>query len=257
MLRSRVWLAIAVCGLACGESRPSARVQWPSVTREGPLPLVTTDLGYLVRIDTVRLAVKDLALTTRPQVSARLRQDWTAWIVSSAWAHPGHGEGGEVMGELAGKRVLGFGAAAPTKLGDATLLVGTYTGMDFSWRIADDGEDPELGPHSAMFRGEASRGSRTTRFTVHVDMAPGTRVVDAPFSATVAAASAAELVIELLPTEPTGTRTLFDLLDFEAADTDGDGDVEFVPSDEALVPLGRALQSHDFYRAIAQDRSQP
>ncbi len=69
-------------------------------------------------------------------------------------------------------------------------------------------------------------------------------MVGAPFELVITDATRSTLGIQLLPTDPVESNSLFDGLDFAALDEDRDGVVEIVPGDEAHNILRRTLQSH-------------
>jgi hypothetical protein len=135
------WLAPLVLA-ACGGGDEAVRVELPVVTPGGALPAATSDLGYAVTIDRLRIAVSNLELT----VAGEMHQ--AGLKAAPPRPHPGHNAGGEVTGELPGSFILTWdGNQHP--VGVATLLVGDYNGANLGFRAADAadglaGDDPVL-----------------------------------------------------------------------------------------------------------------
>ena len=177
-----------------------------------------------------------------------------SWLMSRAWAHPGHYAGGNVTGELGGAFILDWSAHDGMSLGVAEMLTGDYNGMNFSFRAADaadslDAADPLLG-HAAHFAGIATRDGVSVTFMALLDFDAGAQVVGAPFELLVEADTKTVLGLQLLPTDPVESKSLFDGLDFAALDEDGDGDINIVPGDEAHNILRRTAQLHVHYDAV-------
>jgi hypothetical protein len=252
-MKARQTPLLLCIALACSASQEATRVELPVVLDASKLAASTSDLGWTVELTAARLAVTDIQFTIQGEMHA---SGATAWvprgILSRAWAHPGHEAGGDVTGELAGSFVLDWSGHAGMSLGTAEMLVGDYNGMNFTFRAADasDGladDDPLLG-HAAHFAGTASKDGVTITFTAL--LVSNTRMIGAPFELEITDATRDTLGIQLLPTDPVESRSLFDGLDFAALDDDGDGVVEIVPGDEAHSTFRRTLQSHVHYDAV-------
>lgn len=218
---------------------------------------VESDLGWQVTLTSCRAAIADLVLTTSGEfhddagvagLGARLRR----LVIADAWAHPGHAGGGEVIGELPGRFIVDWCAGDGVKLGDAELIVGDYNGANFDFIRADasDGLDPTdpLVGHTLELAGTATRAGQTITFHALLDQDEGRQVIGLPFDLDVTSASTETLGLQLVPQSPTSPDTIFDGVDFAAADGDGDGVVEVIAGDEAHNRLVRGTQSHDFYR---------
>lgn len=215
----------------------------------------TSDLGWTVELAVARIAVTDLQFTIQGEMHEAGATAWLPrWILSRAWAHPGHYAGGNVTGELPGSFVLDWTGNDGMSLGTAELLTGDYNGMNFTFRAADanDGlaEDDALLGHAAHFAGTATKDAVTITFTALLDFDAGTQVVGAPFELDVTDTTKDTLGIQLLPTDPVEAKSLFDGLDFEVLDADGDGVVDIVPGDEAHNILRRTMQLHMHYDAV-------
>jgi hypothetical protein len=281
-------LRFAAAGLAfglpaggCSDSVESARVELPVVLDASAMIAVTNDLGWTFTVRRARGVVTDLEFTTAGELhdaSARvLRPSATRWalapavpragLVSGLWdvlvpdvvAHPGHYAGGEVIGELPGRWVVDFVGDDGRWLGDAALILGDYNGANFTYGVADaadvEASDPLLG-HSLQLEGTATRGGVTIAFTVLIDQDEDRQVVGLPLDVVVDrdAPAAIELGLRLVPGgDPSLGRSLFDGIDPEALDADGDGQVEIAADDEPALRLRRTTQTHDFFDVAVHD----
>ena len=237
------------------DGQEAVKVSLPVVVDGGGLGKVQNDLGYMVEVTQLRLAVRDLQFTIRGEMHAslpaRLMNRALDLLVPSAQAHPGHASGGDVTGELPGSFVIDFSQANGKELGRASLITGVYQGGNFTFRKAGAADslpsgDPLLG-HTAYIEGSATKGTKTVRFRAQVDVDEGTQLVGAPFPLTVTEDSRATLGFKPLTQDPVLPKTLFDGLDFAALDPDGDNQVEVLPGQDAHNILRRTVQVHDFY----------
>lgn len=231
---------------ACSGSEEAARVVLP-VSTEATLPEpATTDLNYSVEIDRLRIAVADIELT----IEGEEHQD-DARIVAP---HPGHEGGGEVTGELPGNLVLEWDGS-PRPLGDATLIVGDYRGVNWTFRAADaaDGlatDDPLVG-HAFHIEGVASASGVDYPFDIALDLEAGTRLVGGVFEDVVTVVTSGSLAVQFFPTDPTEGDTAFDGVDF-AVLPEVAGVRQIRPGTTEHNALRRIIQSHDFYGVIEQ-----
>ena len=85
----RQFLLIAAAG--CAGTEQAAAVELPVATTSTPVASATTDLGYTVQLDRLRVAVAGIQFTIEGEQHKR----------TSVAPHPGHSAGGEVTGELA------------------------------------------------------------------------------------------------------------------------------------------------------------
>lgn len=248
----RYVLMMLLGSFACTPSQEAVRVPLDVELDASGITPSTNDSGWTVELTTARIAVTDLQFTILGEMHAA-SASLGAWLISRAWAHPGHDAGGAVTGELAGDFILDWKAHDGMKLGTADMLTGDYNGMNFTFRaaVAADGlaaADPLLG-HAAHFVGVARKDTRAVAFTAVLDIAARTQVVGAPFEDTVDATSVDPIELQFLPTEPVEGKSLFDGLDFAALDGDADGSVSIEPGDESHNILRRTLQSHVHYSA--------
>jgi hypothetical protein len=237
-----------------------------------------TDLGWTIELEQARLALADLRFTTsgeihmeqRPSAGAQLLSRLShAWL-PSAHAHPGHVQGGEVIGELPGTFVVDFRGEVGRELGLATMIVGEYTALDF--RLARAGADEvdesdALFGHTALLVGTATAPDQTVvAFTVVID-SPLDRVIEgAPFEASIAEDSTLEIGLRMLSSDPIEGDHLFDGIDFTLLDgLDGvnDGAVLLVDPEttaglepelaDAYYQVRREFQTHDLFDAIVRE----
>jgi hypothetical protein len=245
----RTTFLIAVCAIGCGTTEEAASVQLPVTTAGAPMPPVTTDLGYRVQIERMRVAVASIQFTIEGEAHA-------AAPPPGAVLHPGHSAGGEVTGELPGDFILTWNGQVQPALGDGTLLVGDYQGANFVFRPADTRDglaagDP-LDGHAIHITGTIERDAMSVPFDAVLDVEPGARVVGAVFEDTVTEASTETLAIAFLPTDPNEGDTAFDGVDFFTLPVTPAGTLEIRPGDPAGNILRRTLQTHDHYSVLPQ-----
>ncbi len=207
----------------------------------------TTDLGYTVTLTRCRAALTNLTFTTSGEFHeggvAALGRHLAGWLVPTAWAHPGHAAGGEVIGELPGRFVVDWCTNNNLRLGDAELTLGQYNGANFEFipASADDGLDPDdpLIGHSLELAGTAILGDDSFEFHVVLAQDDGREVIGLPFDLDLTAATEVTLGLQLTPRSVMADLTLFDGIDFAALAPD---------SEELTNRLRRASQDHEFYR---------
>ena len=254
-----VWTAILVLlplatALCTPEGDEPVQVTLPVAASGARLEAVTNAEGWTVTVSEFRLAAADFEFTIEGETHASAAPSQWQQIVGirSAWAHPGHYAGGEVTGELLGNFIWNLSDELQP-LGDATLLTEDYNGANLHYRLADDtdgldAEDPLLG-HTAYIEGEAEKDDVTVAFTAIIDVEEDTEMVGAPFELSVSEETAGTIVWQVLTLDPSEGDTMFDGLDFDALDEDGDGVVEIVPDSDAHNVFMKTLIRHDHYNA--------
>ncbi|MFV8752427.1 hypothetical protein ACNOYE_17920 [Nannocystaceae bacterium ST9] len=265
----RSTLGLLALTLACAPSE-APRVELPIVADGSGLAISTTDLGWTIEFEQARLAIGDLEFTTAGEVHEARTAEAGRWLLGlvlpSAHAHPGHYQGGEIIGELPGAFVLDLIAGDGDELGVATLIVGDYTAANFGLRRASADELPEGDPligHTAILAGTASAGEQVIAFSIVIDSPIDRRLVGAPFDYTVTEQSPSEgveLGVRLLDTDPQEGDHLFDGIDFAALDAaDGavDGVVTLIDPErdpalaseqvDAYNQIRRDFQTHDLF----------
>lgn len=255
---STLLAALVALVAACSGSAEARRVTLPVTTDGAGLELVTNDLGYAVEVTSATVVADDLKFTIAGEAHASLLRRFSDAVIPVAHAHPGHYQGGEVTGELPGHFVLQFAPGETTTVGDATLLVGQYHGVDMTLTRAteDDVEadDPRLG-HTALLIGTASKDGADIHFRIAVDSPDARELVGIPFDEKVDE-SERPLVLRLMTRDPSELDTLFDGLDFAPLDADADGEVDIDPGATdtdtvaAYNQFRRTLQTHDHFVVV-------
>jgi hypothetical protein len=252
-------LLTSFCGLhACASPEEALRVQLSVTADPSGVAQVTSDLGYAIEVTEARAAIENLAFTIAGEAhTASLWRKVSDFLIPTAYAHPGHFQGGDVTGELRGRFIIDWLPGTDAQLGDATLLVGVYKSANFTLIRAteDDGvasDDPLLG-HTALLRGRATKGASDITFVALIDSPAGRELIGAPFEFEVKQDSRERLGVRLATVDPLEGDTLFDGIDFAALDSDGDGQVviEETSTDvgvvEAYNVLRRTFQTHDHF----------
>jgi hypothetical protein len=259
-------IGIACLGLwtlpACSEAEEAKRASLLLVTDGEGFQVITTDLGYEVELTSASMVAEDFQFTIAGEAHTSLLHRLSDWIVPIAHAHPGHFQGGEVTGELAGHFVLRFVPGETHEVGTATLLVGSYKSVNLTLATAtaQDAEetDPLLG-HTAVVTGTASNADTTVDFEVVMDSPVGRQIIGIPFEEKVSEGADHALALRLSPLDPLESDTLFDGVDFAALDADADGQLGIDPAaeDEPVVAaynlIHRAFQSHDHFVVEPED----
>ena len=253
-----VLLLSALALHACGGPEEAPRVELPVVVDPSGIEPVTNDLEYEITLTEARVMVENLAFTIAGEAhTASLWRRVSDFLVPSAYAHPGHFQGGDVTGELRGRFQLNWLGGSASELGNATLLVGMYESANFTFIHAteDDGvatDDALLG-HTAVLQGTATKDAVTTEFTVVIDSPEGRELIGAPFEFEVKETATEQLGVRLLTRDPLEGDTLFDGIDFSALDEDADGTLAIGPdaTSPAVVDaynlLRRTFQTHDHF----------
>jgi hypothetical protein len=216
--------ALLLCLAACS-SQEAVPVPLAVVVDGTGLTPCTSDLGYLVEVTGLELAVRDLEFTVRGEMH-------------EAKPHPGHAAGGEVTGELPGEFVLDFRDDGAS-IGAAILLEGDYHGANFTFVRGVDG-------HTFRITGTATKDARTLTFDALIDAPAMTRLVGAPFELDVAEGSTATLALQARTVDPFEDACLWSGVDF-ASDAEADDTVQIRPGEILHNILQRRLVSHDFY----------
>jgi hypothetical protein len=238
--------ALAACG-----SEEAPRVSIPvRIDATMAARASINDLGYTVALTRARAALEDLQFTTAGESHLALSARLARWFISTAHAHPGHGSGGAVLGELPGPLVVDWlHDGAP--LGTAVLLAGQYQGANFGFRNASVAElvpgDPLAG-HTFHLEGTAIKGGRMVTFIALLNVDDKAALIGAPFDHRVPAGGTGALALRLLPDDPTDAAdTLWNQVDFFALEGADSGAVRISAPAEAHNRLVRAFRTHDHY----------
>lgn len=252
-------------GVGCNEAIEPAQVELPVRLDASGMEPVTTNLGYQVELSEARVAVRDFGFTIAGEAhaSAGLKRAYeVAWnlLLPDAYAHPGHYQGGSVTGELRGDFLLDWLGKEGGELGVATLLEGDYMAVNMRLARADESmgvtpQDPLFG-HTALFRGRATRDTKTIDFSILVDSPLDRDIVGVPFEARLKPDAKGQILFRLLPLDPYENDTLFDDLDFAELPTDAEGRVHINPDgpavSDAYFKFRRTFQTHDHYQMSFQ-----
>ncbi|WP_428264644.1 hypothetical protein [Haliangium sp.] len=259
---------VTITAMGCGAGGEVSEVSLPMRVAGGLSP-AETDLGYTVTVSRMRVAARDLTFKV-PGDGLALGVDVGAVgfgddlddelggpqgvLAPPEPAHPGHGSGGVVTGELAGDYVIDW-SQGDRVLGTALLLSGDYIGADFGFRRAGPGDgldldDPLLG-HSVHIEGTVVRDGIARGFDAVFDLDDGAQVQDIAFEQRIGDDAGFALSISLLITDPYRGETLFDGVDFAALAAPNGAHVAIRPGDEAANRIRRAVQVHDHYLVSA------
>jgi hypothetical protein len=220
---------VALLG-ACTDSTETPRVQRAVQVDASGLNAVTTDLGYTITLTTARTVIDQITFT-RSEVIARSRGP-LSWLIGTAHAHPGHGEGGPIVGELTGPFTIDWINDDGRVLGEALLLQGGFDAANFRFGLPADGV-------SAVLSGTAEKDGEQWPFTVEVEL--GYIDVEGVIASS---SSEGALALQLNLTKPGATDTVFDGIEFATAAM-GVGEPDH-------NRVRRALRSHEFYLVEAR-----
>src|SRR5690606_10471065 len=162
-------LAHAALALHCEAPHEAPRVERPLVVDGSQVVEFETDLGFVVQLTDARLAMLVVQMTTQGELhTASVLPSLGQLLVPPAYAHPGHYEGGEVIGEAPGRFLVDWIAGDGAELGTATLIASEYTAANFTFARADaedglDEGDPWIG-HTAILAGVAQKDDEEFSF---------------------------------------------------------------------------------------------
>ena len=248
--------ALALSGLAgCDfDTNLAPRVELDIVVDASGVIEHENDLGYHIELTRCRVAIADIELTTDGEMHASLTRDVLDGIhdlfVPTAYAHPGHAAGGEVVGEIPGRFVFDWRDDGRV-LGLATMLVAAYSGANFGLTRAEateglDPDDPIIG-HTFDIAGEATLDGVTVTFEVMLDQDEGRQIIGVPLDLSIDEDSDEAIGLSLAVVNPVEADTVFDGIDFHALDDDADGHVVLEPETDAYNRVRRQLQAHSHY----------
>lgn len=255
MYGTRFWIACTVlsCTAACDlDTSLAPRVDLDVVVQATEDSFSTDDTQ--IELTEVRMALETVEFTTEGEMHARagLLPTLHNLVVPTAFAHPGHSAGGEVVGELVGRHVVDYLDAGST-VGTATLLGADYSGANFTFTTAEasdglDVDDPLIG-HTFLLAGTATRDGVEVEFVAYVDQDDDRSIIGLPLSFTATESSTEQLALRFDAVDPVEGDTIFADVDIVSLDEDADGFVEISAEEnpEAWANLRRNLQVHDHY----------
>jgi len=241
---------MAACDL---DTSLAPRVELDVVVQASQDEIITNDDTTIVLTE-ARMALDTVEFTTEGEMHARagFLPALHELVIPTAYAHPGHSAGGEVVGELVGRYVLDL-LEPGMVLGSATMLATDYSGANFTFAQAgasdglEDG-DPLIG-HTFVLAGTAMRGDVEIEFAAYVDQDEDRAIIGLPLALLATEDSTEQLGLRFDPVDTIEGDTVFDGIDFVALDDDRDGFVELSSEQntEAWAVLRRNLQVHDHY----------
>lgn len=211
--------------LGCSPSEEATAVDHAVLVDGAGLAAVTSDLGYTVTLTEARAVLTNVQFTRAQDVVAGAGWTPLALFIGTAHAHPGHGEGGAVIGEMPGEFVLDW-TQDGAELGTATLI-GAADTLRFTFAPRAD---------SVHVVGVASKDGVDHAFAADFDLTD-VAVEGVPFLPE--ALNAETWGLRLTAADPFEGDTLFDGIEFATAD--------WTVGAEAYNRLGRALRTHDHY----------
>jgi len=250
----RPLFAVPLILIACDfDSTPAPRVEVPIVVGAAEPRSFQNDLGDTIEIERCRVVLRDLEFTTAGEMHVRrsTRPSLYDVFIPSAFAHPGHAAGGEIVGELVGTFTFNWWNDGES-LGLATMSTADYEGANFYFAQGKEEDgltagDPLLG-RTFDIAGTATRGERTVRFEVQIAEDEDRRIIGLPLDLEVDVDTEVELAVVFNPVDPIEGETVFDGIDLFADDvTTEDGLVILEPESKPYNLLRRALQTHDYY----------
>lgn len=242
------WCAWLVAGMlvtgGCGESEETPI---RDVFFEGQLAqprTFETDLGYAVEIVEVQLAVADLEFTAGGAVHDKRQRQ----LAPDAAYHPGHIQGGQVLGEYPGRQLVKLVADSVFTSGETFGLSSVhYDAVNFEfWTSAElTPANANIEP-SAVVRGTVTVDDEPVPFEFSVAMESNDRVFGVPFAVDVPRAGDVTVVFEFHPIDPIEGKTLLDGVDFGALETD-DGQLVLASGTASYNRVRNTLRRHDHY----------
>ena len=240
--------------VGCVDAKEATPVRVAVVSSAMDAAPVRTRLGYEVSVQEARLTVKDLQFTTNGEQHAGFLERVADLLVTKAFAHPGHAQGGTVLGELSGRFIVDGLHEHP--LGTATMVASSYEACNFEFAIADStdvAEDDSLLGHTALIVGTARKDGRSIGFRALLDAPAGRTLTGVPFRVDIAEKTSGPIHFRFFLSDPVEHDTLLDELDFFQLDPDLDGLVEISATSpegserDAYFLLRRGFMTHDYF----------
>lgn len=116
-------------------------------------PLVT-DSGWSVSLSKATVHLESVRFFEGQVLVTRRAPWWRSLLISEAWAHPGHYQPGEALGELLSPLELDLLAAEPTVWGEANAITGSLGSVQLGFA-----------PGGLQVEGTASRAGQSVDFS--------------------------------------------------------------------------------------------
>lgn len=236
---------------ACSDTTETAYLyDVPLITM--PLQTFETDLGYHVVLTRVDLALEAQYFTRFGEAHLTSRRlPLLDWAFSTAVAHPGHNQGGDITGEASTRVVASFGTDANTPpFATVNLAKGHYDAVDFVFGRLPDSPDVSI-----LLEGTATAAGASSddeiAFSVRIRQDVDRYVSGVPFDVQFDNAQSIRLHFDgQTRYDVDGKRpTIFDTIDFDGLIGDASGtlilDADSHRSDANKIRNN--LQKHDFY----------
>jgi hypothetical protein len=129
------WLLLFFAALlaACGGTEKTRRT-FPLSVEARTSPLVT-DSGWTVTLSEAKASLSTVRFFSGKVLITR-RSIPMDWLISSAWAHPGHYAPGEALGELLTPVEVDLLSASATPWGTASAVTGEYGSLQLGFGTA-------------------------------------------------------------------------------------------------------------------------
>lgn len=167
-------LCTLLWGGGCGEADGPVRLSFPLQVSGKAAADLPTDSGYTVTLSKASLHLGPVYFFSgeplfthrlRPTLWQRLARTAGDLLLPRAWAHPGHYQEGEALGELLQSATVDLLAAGSTPLG-------TVSGVSGSYRSAQVGLGPDATSGvTVSLAGTAKKGTDTIEFKANLKIA--------------------------------------------------------------------------------------
>ena len=142
--------------MACGGTEYTRRTFPLDVAGQRPVALVT-DSGWSVTLNKATAHLASVRFFEGKVLVTRRSPWWRSLLISEAWAHPGHYQAGEALGELLAPLELDLLSPGPVRWGEVDALTGSYGSVQLGF--AEGGLELE---------GTATRAGETVVFAGRV-----------------------------------------------------------------------------------------
>ena len=215
---------------------------------------VETDLGAEVTVEEIRFWIDAVEFTVGGEEDHEAQASlFRRWVIPVAHAHPGHGVGGEVAGELLGPLEVVLRPGESERLGTGLFLGGRYAGYNLRFSLTDgDGEPLE---HHVLIRGAVTPpygpgGDGEPRpFEARLQLFPGAEIRGGAFTGRIPAVEA--LGLRVLTYDEWSETTLFDGVDFSGLPAEEGVLILRGTTAAGAILLNRFL-AHEFYDGVAR-----
>ena len=205
--------------MACGATE-GTRITFPMAVA-GVAPTSPTQTGWTVALTSAEVHLSAARFYTGKVLISRRFDPWSL-IISSAWAHPGHYQEGQALGENLSHLDADL-LGGEVDWGTATAVTGEYGSMQLTYAGA------------LTLKGTATKGSEHFTFDTGGSL-PKAKIEGIKFDQVIGAAKKGRVVVTL------NLATLLERVDFDKAGTvDAAGILKFDPTSEAYNGFARGI----------------